>query len=525
MKRIPFIVPLLLAVLAAAVCAQHSPDPIRPEMLRPHLRFLSSDEMQGRETAQPGQRIAALYIASVFERLGLEAAGDSGSYVQRFRLYQVKTGRRHFAMSDPAGERLFSGASQDHYFMIDGSDTVAAGLVFCGYGIDDKKEFGYSDYEGVDVRKKAVLVLAGSPGHKKGPSKWDNSFGTPSLSKIRAARTAGAAALLVVNESDAPPIEVQIKAAERLSARTTLSLRPPSWVSLDRIPVIVISEHLADTLLRVSGTTVAELRRSMVEEFRPRSFIVDQVSVAIASQRTIDTVWTENVIAKLPGADPARRDEAVVFSAHFDHIGTRWDGEVYNGADDDASGTAAVLALAEAFSKAKTRPRRSLLFLAVTGEEKGLLGSSWYTEHPAVPMAKTACNLNIDMIGRSDPKHDSLGDRRYTYVIGSSRISKELDDILQAQNRRKMHLSLDYTYDSPDDPNQFYRRSDHYNFAKHGVPVIFFFTGEHADYHRVTDDFEKIDFTKMAGIGSLIYHVGFEVANRKAGLKKIETKN
>jgi len=208
-----------------------------------------------------------------------------------------------------------------------------------------------------------------------------------------------------------------------------------------------------------------------------------------------------------------------VYSAHYDHLGVAQDGRVYNGADDDASGTSMVMALAEAITRLPRKPSRSAVFLCVTGEEKGLLGSSYYADHPAIGLNNTVCDLNINMIGRTDPEHDKLRERDYTYVIGSDKISADLDRILRAQNDRTVKLKLDYKYNDENDPERFYYRSDHYNFARRGVPVIFFFTGTHGDYHRTTDDFEKIDFDQMAKIGNLIYAVGTNVANRKERLK------
>lgn len=219
----------------------------------------------------------------------------------------------------------------------------------------------------------------------------------------------------------------------------------------------------------------------------------------------------ENVLAFIEGTD--LKKEIIVISAHYDHLGIH-DGEVYNGADDDGSGTSAALELAEAFMIAKKEgkgPRRSILVMCVSGEEKGLLGSKFYTDNPIYPLKNTIANLNIDMIGRIDDWHEN---GEYVYLIGSDMLSTELHNISEQINKEYIGLELDYTFNTEDDPNQYYYRSDHYNFAKNNIPVIFYFNGVHEDYHKTTDDIEKIDFQKMEKIGRLVFLTAWELANR-----------
>jgi Zn-dependent M28 family amino/carboxypeptidase len=199
----------------------------------------------------------------------------------------------------------------------------------------------------------------------------------------------------------------------------------------------------------------------------------------------------------------------------LDHIGISPNGEINNGADDDGSGTVSLLELAEAFSKAKAEgkgPRRSILFLNVTGEEKGLFGSEYYSENPLLPLKNTIADLNIDMIGRVDEAHKN--DPKYVYLIGSDKLSSKLHEISEEANKEHVNFKLDYTFNDPKDPNRFYYRSDHYNFAKMGVPVIFYFTGVHEDYHRPGDDVEKILFDKQSEIVKLVFYTAWELVNR-----------
>lgn len=222
---------------------------------------------------------------------------------------------------------------------------------------------------------------------------------------------------------------------------------------------------------------------------------------------------SENVLAYIKGSE--KQDEVIVISAHLDHIGQIND-QIYNGADDDGSGTVAILEIAQAFKKALEngiRPKRSILFLHVTGEEKGLLGSKFYTENPIFPLENTVCNLNIDMIGRIDDKHKD--NPNYVYLIGSDKLSTELHNLSEEINNTYVNLTLDYTYNDENDPNRFYYRSDHYNFAKHNIPIIFYFNGTHADYHKPTDTADKINYELLKERTRLVFYTAWEIANRE----------
>lgn len=224
---------------------------------------------------------------------------------------------------------------------------------------------------------------------------------------------------------------------------------------------------------------------------------------------------SENVLAFIKGTE--KPDEIIVISAHLDHVGVNNNGEVYNGADDDGSGTVAVLEIAQAFKKAVDEgngPKRSILFLHVTGEEKGLLGSKYYAdEQPIFPLANTVTNLNIDMIGRVDPRHK--GNPNYVYLIGSDKLSTELHELSEAINKKYTNIELDYKYNDENDPNRFYYRSDHYNFAKNNVPIIFYFNGTHSDYHGIGDTPDKINYEMLEKRTRLVFHTAWEIANRE----------
>ena len=225
-----------------------------------------------------------------------------------------------------------------------------------------------------------------------------------------------------------------------------------------------------------------------------------------------DVKDTENVLAFIKGSE--KPQEILVISSHYDHVGMDDEGNIFNGADDDGSGTVAILEIAEAFMQAKQdgyHPKRSILFLNVTGEEKGLVGSKYYTDNPVFPLENTVANLNIDMIGRSDAAHEGNGN--YVYLIGSDKLSTELHNLSEEVNNKYMNMDLDYTYNDENDPNRFYYRSDHYNFAKNNIPIIFYFNGVHPDYHKITDTPDKIEYDLLAKRARLVFLTAWEIAN------------
>ena len=228
------------------------------------------------------------------------------------------------------------------------------------------------------------------------------------------------------------------------------------------------------------------------------------------------TIRGENVLGYIEGSD--LKDELLIITAHYDHLGMH-DSLIFNGADDDASGVSAALEIAEAFMLAKKSgngPRRSVLIMPVSGEEKGLLGSRYYTDNPIYPLENTVANLNIDMIGRLDDWHDN---GNYVYLIGSDRLSYDLHQVNEKMNSKHVGLDLDYRFNEEDDPNRYYFRSDHYNFAKNNIPVIFYFNGVHEDYHKPSDTIEKIDFEKIKVITKLVFLTAWEIANRDERIK------
>jgi hypothetical protein len=380
------------------------------------------------------------------------------------------------------------------------------------------------------VEGKWVLVLRDEPMRADStslltpdgtPSRWTTSL----FSKYRPALFRGARGLLIVGDTGPQGDDVAALAAERalgLDDVENLSLRPEGRGS-DYPPLYVISSDVADQILAPAGATAADMQAQIVKQGEPIVFDVKGASVASNLAFETQELKTENVIAFLEGGDPELKDEVVVLSSHYDHIGLEppgTDGDrVNNGADDDGSGNVAMLEIAEAFARAAEdghRPRRSILFLNVSGEEKGLLGSAHYADRePVVPLDKTVANLNIDMIGRHDPSR--AGSTDYVYIIGGQLISDDLHAVNATVNDATgLGLELDERFNTREDPNQFYRRSDHANFGKHGIPFIFYFTGTHPDYHKPSDEAHKIDYERLARISRLVFGTAWQVANQDA---------
>jgi hypothetical protein len=293
-----------------------------------------------------------------------------------------------------------------------------------------------------------------------------------------------------------------MKRWERWLTQDAMSLPSP----ISPAPVFFINKRTANRLLSVLGKSLMQIQEE-VETGISGSTILPGTNLLFSVELEKETVVTQNVVGYLSGADLELNKETVIFSAHYDHLGVDEEGTIWSGADDNGTGTSAILEIADAITSNPKRAKRSFLFLAVAGEEKGLLGSSYYTNHPLIPLEQTITDLNIDMIGRNAP--DSI------YIIGSNMISQELHNMNESAAGYLNNLGLNYRYNTLDDPNRFYYRSDHYNFAKRGIPVIFYFAGVHEDYHKPTDTRDKINFDKTERVAKLVYLTGWGMANQE----------
>jgi hypothetical protein len=507
----------LLAILSfplLGVLAQTDPVPsearigyeaLSPSNLRAYEAVLTADSLEGRETTYPGQKKAAEYIASHFRDAGLKPIGDDGTFFQHFNVHVTRLDPQSSVSLTIAGQPVPIMAGRDYTFESLADTVVTGSVAFVGHTNTELNEEDRSLLAG-----RILFVLIG-----KRELAGDTSREQYARRLFAPRREPGAGAIFLIADDRGPASMTAISRITRAYGleKGRMSLDPNRSPRVGGNQRFFISSEVADRILRASGHTLAEWRATAKTNASLKPILIDNVSLTVNSHILREVKQTENVVGLLDGGDPQLKKEVVAFTGHFDHLGKNSAGQIYHGADDDGSGTSMIIELAHAFSKNPVRPKRSLLFMTVVGEEKGLLGSDYYTTHPLIPLDRTIADLNIDMIGRVDSAHAANNVERYVYVIGSDRISTELDSLLVVANTETEQLQLDYTYNDPNDRNDFYHRSDHYNFARFGVPVIFFFTGVHQDYHQPTDTADKILYDRMNAIGRLVYATGWKLGN------------
>ena len=487
--------------------SMHYASKITVESATKHLTILASDEFEGRDTGKPGGDLAANYIAEQFKQMGL-IAPVKGSYFQSVPLVETRFDVNKFEIN---GSNLKLG---DGFYMTGSGPlktVVATEIIFIGYGISDEK---YDDLKKIDISNKVVLLInKDEPRNNKGvsyisgsetPSEWTTSRNK----RIQYILDKKPAFVLAVS----PDVKSMLGRFKNNLSSGRMMLKE-NYKEGEASPAVAhITTETANLILKNRKLTYEGLVDKINKKGKPNSFSIKS-SFSTTYGTVVANVQSQNVLGFIEGSD--LKDEIVTVSAHYDHVGIDENGNVFNGADDDGSGTTGVLEMAYAFSESKKEghgPRRSILFLAFTGEEKGLLGSDYYTRHPIYPLENTVTNLNIDMIGRTDPEHE--GKAEYIYPIGSDKLSSALHVISEDVNAKYTKLNLDYKFNDPNDPERIYYRSDHYNFAKNGIPVIFYFNGIHADYHKITDTVDKIEFEHMVKRTKLVFHTAWEVANR-----------
>lgn len=505
-------------------------DQISVSYLRTHLSALAADSMEGRETGTRGQIMAAEYLAERYREMGLKPIGDNGTYYQNFDLsatrrdstvfttYKVDQGDKKLI------ERSVEGPDQTASYIrsYGGSDSLSGEIVFAGFGINDPDN-KIAHLEGQDLQGKWVMVFENIPHIVDGDTLINPAIdGRQRLGSVVGRK--GAEGLLLIPEMTQAEFQdlanrVQPMYGNASSMRLDY-LNSGSNSGFSKGYTVVNPKMAAKILGLKNSEAVDTLRMNLIDnltEFSPRTTGYELSQIPYSSRPKIET---ENVLAFLEGGDPSLKDEVVVLTSHYDHVGIgRPDStgdRIYNGADDDGSGTVAILNIAKALTEAKENgylPKRSILFLNVSGEEKGLLGSRYYSDHPVIPIEKTVANINTDMIGRVDARHKKRGQENYSYIIGGKIISSQLDSLLEVANRQSGNIELSSRYNDLNDPNRFYRRSDHWNFGRLGIPFIFFFTGVHEDYHRPSDEVHKIRFEKMARIAKTMYATTVLIAN------------
>jgi Peptidase family M28 len=530
---------------------------ITPEELREWLSYIASDQLQGRQVYTEGLGLAAAYIADHLKEWGVKPGGDDGSYFQTVKVLGVNTkSNSSVTVSGNGTSRTFKdGEGVTFARNQGGKQTVTGSGAFVGYGLNvpDLKQ---DDYKGRDVSGKVVVYVGRGPqnlpfrtltGRARnaielhhavaaiGPMVTFGRGGTPPASNAQAPATPPS------TDAAAQPGRGQAGAGQFGGGRggqTIGDFQTVQRLDTKTPPQITASDEFFEFLFNAAGQKYADLKAAADRQDALPAASLDGVTITInidASYEVVQTRLTRNVVGVVEGSDPALKDTYVLFGAHYDHIGYQQFGTagrggvnaggctgqtrdtprpgdiINNGADDDGSGTVSVMAIAKAFAQGP-KPKRSVMFVWHAGEEAGLLGSRYMADYPEVPLEKVAAQLNIDMVGRN--RCDQASESNTVYLVGSDRISTELHNLNEDANASlPTPLKLDYEYNDPADPESIYTRSDHYSYAAKGIPIIFFTTGLHRDYHYLTDEVSKIEFPKMSHIAQLVYQTGWKVAN------------
>lgn len=479
---------------------------INLEGLKADLTVLSHDSLEGRNTGSEGENKAATFLANKYERLGLEPVGDNGTYFQKVELTQPISTSFTYTVYSPEGEIV--SASTHSANEIGSFRTWRAGekelegeIVFVGYAIKNDSSNHFAE----NAEGKWLLAF------------YDRANFVTLQEEISESNALGA--LLILNDEESAFSERAKEVQASFGVPGGMSLSYLEDEATTPATINIISPTFAAQLLGVNDIeSLNNLGQRILEE--PEGFEASETRFSLSHKQeaTKQKVEAKNIVAFIEGSNPLLKDEVVVLSSHYDHVGIgRPDStgdSIYNGADDDGSGTVGLLHIAQALMSAKKAgagPERSVLILHVTGEEKGLLGSRYYSDHPIFPIEKTVANLNLDMIGRRDFENPDNGD--YIYIIGGKIISSGLNTMLEEANLESVNITLSDRYNDLNDPNQFYRRSDHWNFGRLGIPFVFFFNGVHEDYHRASDEVDKIDFEALTKRTQLIFTTTAKIAN------------
>jgi hypothetical protein len=536
-RRAVSVVILVLSVGLASIQAAGGRASITPGDLKEWLTFLASDELEGRAVFTEGLGIAAGYIQGYLQAWGVKPGGDHAGYLQTVRVRGVKATNRSTLTVRIGGENRTFKAGDGITFPrnVGSKRTLTLDRVeFTGYGLDVP---GHTDLRARSVEGAAIVFLG-----TNGPKDVDQQAlrrvltgrSRHLIDQLRAAATVGPSNVSTPREGSGGPATAgggRGGAAPRSVPDFTTTQR----LDLPIAPAVTAGDAFFEFLFSKAPVHYDELKRKANDREPLPSFRLDGVTLTFnidADYEIVRTQLTQNVIGIVEGSDPQLKSTFVVIGAHYDHVGYAdseltsdgrrpsppgrvtpgtADDRIWNGADDDGSGTVALMALARAFAQG-VHPKRSLLFIWHAGEERGLYGSRYFADYPTVPLDKIVAQLNIDMIGRN--RDDKTSEANTVYLVGSDRISSELDQLSRDANQSlQPPLKLDYEMNDPSDPEQVYYRSDHYSYASKGIPIIFFTTGLHADYHANTDDVTKIEFPKLTRVTQLVYETAWRVAN------------
>jgi hypothetical protein len=517
-------------VLPSAVFAQTAPavkitakekqmaEAITAEQLKQFLYFVASDEMEGRDTPSRGLDLTAKFIALMLERWKFKPAGDDGTFFQKIALKSESIDAVNTVLK--IGDESFK--LNDDFFRLTGNGSANAPMVFGGGGWMVKSK-NIDALAGVDVKGKIVVLYGeGFPNPNRltplpqGVTQADltGENGNDWADPLKNAAQKGAVGVILVASPQIQAAWGQLRNFLSRGAMYPEKLREGGGDLSTPFPVMLVSAKVGDAIF--AGASA--------DKTSPNAFEIGK-QASMNSTSRVEMKSTQNVVAVWEGSDPVLKNEYVAIGAHYDHDGVnpnaRGEDKIWNGADDDGSGTVAVLAIAEALARSNTRPKRSILFVWHAGEEKGLWGSQYFNKFPTVDIKNVVAQLNIDMIGRSkkdgdtNPKNAELSGPNEIYVIGSEMMSTTLGAVTKAVNSGYLNMTYNYKYDDPKDPNRFFFRSDHFHYAANGIPIVFWFDGVHEDYHQPSDHPDKIDYEKMEKVTRTIFLTLWKIAELK----------
>ena len=516
MKRSTVIFLTFLTSFGTISAQKEALNSINQSDLKSYMTFFASDIMAGRETGTTENDAAALYIKANLMRMGFKPSVD-GDFFQKIPMVSISTDAVNTGLSikDSQGNTTYKTDSIVSIQPSPLAQEFTGNLVFAGYGYMDST--GYDDLAGLDLKDKIVIVMTRTPALAYSNAKcnvFDNNIEVP---KLRLIFMSGAKAVLLVYDPRNQYRDPYMSGLASMISSTSVSVRGEKNLNSMPFQLVCIKGSTADQLLKPTGYNLAGMQEKIREEGKPVSTVIQGISATIKTPLVTKEFTAENVIAVLEGSDPVLKNECIIYTAHFDHIGKKQNGEVYNGADDNASGSMALLEVAEAWMKLKKKPLRTVIIAWVNGEEKGLLGSMYYADHPLIPMDKTVADFNLDMVGRSRMPSDTGSFMGYPLdvtgpgeiIVYTAHESTELGKLLQESAREAGIKIIDKGKDLE------FGGSDHMSFRAKGVPSLFFHSGIHADLHNTGDDVDKIDFGKMEKVSKMVFLLGYKVANQK----------
>ena len=521
MKKTLLLFTILILISFTVLAQKEGLTTIRKNDLKAYMTFFASDEMQGRETGTRANDEAALYIKTNLMRMGLKPVPETGDYFQKIPLVSTKIAKKetYLKVINSNGDPIFS--TDSLVFLMVPSKTMDAtgNVVFAGYGYEDKIT-GYNDLKDIDLKDKIVLMMTRSPemaAKDSGNTIFNNELESKKLMTVF---SKGPKAILYIYDPKSKFHDAYASGLTGMIGSGSVSMKGQVGFSLP-LQFAFITQYAADMLLKTSGFNLKQMQERIATGGKPVSMELPGITASVRTGVENSDFFSRNVIGIVEGSDLVLKNECIVYTAHFDHIGVNEKGEINNGADDDASGSMALLEVAQAFMSLKKKPLRSIIFVWVNGEEKGLLGSHYYANDPVIPMGKTLVDINLDMVGRSKLPSDTGKIMGYNLTVTqsgeilaytaheSSELLKMMVSSAQETGIKVIDKGKDLEFGS----------SDQASFMAKGVPAFLFISGIHSDLHSTRDKIEKIDFDKMEKVSKMVFLLGYKVANQKERIK------